>query len=153
MLAFIPLYVAYPLRQKAYKQLAAGVGVTLGVGLLLALPFTQHFNFVWLFQKYVSTMGYYNYFTINAYNFYGLIGLNWGSLDSLGWLSTLLTVLSCAAATGLAVWIIWRSRREGALFAAGARADGNRFPVLPQNARAVSLPCFAAAFGRLGCFQ
>ena len=132
MLAFIPLYVAYPLRQKAYKQLAAGVGVTLGVGLLLALPFTQHFNFVWLFQKYVSTMGYYNYFTINAYNFYGLIGLNWGSLDSLGWLSTLLTVLSCAAATGLAVWIIWRSRREGALFAAGAVLMATVFLFCPK---------------------
>ena len=70
MLAFIPLYVFYPLRKKQYKQLGLGILVALFTGLLLATPFTNGFDYFWLVQKYASTMGYYNYFTIN-FNIFG----------------------------------------------------------------------------------
>lgn len=46
--------------------------------------FLHAFNPIWIIQKYLSTLGSYEYFTVNAFNFYGLIHLNWGSLNEIG---------------------------------------------------------------------
>ena len=132
MLAFIPLYVFYPLRQKQYKQLGLGIAVVLFTGLLIATPFTKGFDYLWLVQKYASTMGYYNYFTINAYNIYGLFGLNWGSLEGLDLISNVLTLLSCGGAVALAGGIILRSKREDSVFAAAAVLMATVFLFCPK---------------------
>lgn len=46
--------------------------------------FGHALNPVWIIQKYLSTLGSYEYFTVNAFNFYGLLNLNWGSLNEIG---------------------------------------------------------------------
>ena len=132
MLAFTPLFVFWPLRQKHYRQLITGILAAVGTGLLLAAPFTQGFNFLWLIKKYASTMGFYNYFTVNAYNLYGLLGLNWGSMEGLGALSACLTVLFCGAAVVLAGAVILRGKRPDALFAAAALLMATVFLFCPK---------------------
>ena len=117
MLLFAPVFLFYVLKRRDWKGLAAGLVSAFGVVILLAMPYTQNFDFSWLIQQYADTMGYYNYFTINAYNLYGLLGLNWYSMETLpGWVPTLLTVISAALAVGLSGLLYWKSRRKGALF-------------------------------------
>ena len=118
MLLFAPVFLFFVLKKKDWKGLGLGLVSAFAVIFLLALPYTRDFDFTWLFEQYADTMGYYNYFTINAYNLYGLLGLNWYSMDSLpGWVPTVLTAASALLAVGLSALLYWKSQHEGAIFA------------------------------------
>ena len=95
MLLFAPVFLFFVLKRRDWKGLGLGLLSAFLMVFLLALPCTQNFDFPWLFQQYADTMGYYNYFTINAYNLYGLLGLNWFSMEEVpGWVSPVLTVVA-----------------------------------------------------------
>ena len=113
MLLFAPVFLFFVLKREDWKGLAVGLLSALFVGFLLALPCTRNFDFTWLFQQYADTMGYYNYFTINAYNLYALLGLNWFSMEAVpGWVSPVLTIISAALAVVLSGALYWKSKKK-----------------------------------------
>lgn len=61
MLVFAPLYLFFTIKQRRWLKLLLGIALTVGAVLLLALPFTQGFNFLWLLERYQATLDYYNY--------------------------------------------------------------------------------------------
>lgn len=118
MLLFAPVFLFFVLKRKDWKGLLLGLVSAFAVIFLLALPCTRNFDFSWLPQQYLDTMGFYNYFTINAYNLYGLLGLNWRSLEEFpAWVSPTLTAASALLAVVLSGIIYWKSKHEHAIFA------------------------------------
>ncbi|MBE6732168.1 MAG: phospholipid carrier-dependent glycosyltransferase, partial [Ruminococcaceae bacterium] len=97
---------------RKFKKLIMGVLTSLTVILLLALPFTRNFDFTWLIEKYISTIDYYAYYTINAYNFWGLIGFNWKNLPAEGFASFLLNALGPVIAVILSAVLLYKKKLE-----------------------------------------
>ncbi len=116
MLIFAPLYLFFAVKQRKWIQLPLGVLSALGMILLTAAPFTEGFQFLWLLDRYRSTLDYYHYFSINAYNLWTAIGWNWRSLPE-GISLRLLTVAAPILATGLCGIFLFSAKRKDALFA------------------------------------
>lgn len=116
MLIFAPLYLFFTIKQKKWSRLALGILAAVGGILLMALPFTEGFDFRWLLDRYRSTLDYYHYYSINAYNFWALIGWNWKWLPEGAALSVL-TYSAPVAATLLCGCLVFFSRRRDVLFA------------------------------------
>ncbi len=119
MIVFAPLYLFFAIKRKRWVSLGLGVLAALAMILLTALPFTESFDFRWLPQRYMATMDYYNYYSVNAYNFWAVIGWNWRGLPEGGSLQAL-TLAAPAAATAACGVLIFRSRRKDVLFACPA---------------------------------
>lgn len=83
-LIFAPLFIFALLYRKKIIKLILCILTSLSVILLLALPFTSNFDFTWLFERYIKTIDFYAYYSINAFNFWGMIGYNWKSLPIHG---------------------------------------------------------------------
>lgn len=115
MLVFAPLYLFFTLRRKRWLKLGLGMVLTLGTVLLVALPFTQGFNFLWLFQRYQATLDYYNYYSVNAYNVWALIGWNWKTLPP-GVAGNLLDFLGPIIATVLCGILVFRAKSQEVVF-------------------------------------
>ena len=116
MLVFAPMYLFFAVKRRKWVQLPVGILCAFGTILLTAAPFTEGFDFLWLLERYRSTLDYYNYYSINAYNFWTLIGWNWKTLPD-GFAKTLLTVAAPIVATaGCGVFLL-RSKRKDAVFA------------------------------------
>ena len=115
MLVFAPLYLFFTIKQRRWLKLLLGIALTVGAVLLLALPFTQGFNFLWLLERYQATLDYYNYYSVNAYNFWSLIGWNWQTLPAglagelLDFVGPVIATLCCGAA-------VFGSRRKEVVF-------------------------------------
>jgi len=63
---------------KAVLRAAGAAAVSVGVVLLISLPFTGNQTpFVWLLEKYFSTTSSYPYASLNAFNFITALGGNW----------------------------------------------------------------------------
>lgn len=116
MLIFAPMYLFFAIKRKKWVQLPVGVLCALGAILLTAAPFTEGFDFLWLLERYRSTLDYYNYYSINAYNFWTLIGWNWKTLPE-GAAKTLLTIAAPVAATAGCGFLLLHSKRKDAVFA------------------------------------
>lgn len=58
-----------------------------GIALFVAvvIPFGKEQPWYWIFEKYMGTIGSYNYITLNSANLYGLLGLNWMSTEEIKW--------------------------------------------------------------------
>ncbi len=117
MLVFAPLYLCFAIKQKKWVQLLVGVGCAIGMILLVSTPFTKNFDYLWLIDKYRATMDYYDYYSVNCCNFWALIGWNWKGLPG-GGASAFLTVLAPVLATAACCFLMFRSRRKDAVFAA-----------------------------------
>ena len=115
MLVFAPLYLFFTLKRKKWLKLGLGILLAVATVLLVALPFTQGFNFLWLFQRYKSTLDYYNYYSVNAYNFWSLIGWNWKTLPP-GILGSLMDFVGPVIATVLCGIVMFRSKSREVLF-------------------------------------
>ena len=89
--------------------------LAVGTLLLTALPFTQDFNFLWLLERYQSTLDYYSFYSVNAYNFWSLIGWNWKALPA-GLAGDALDLLGAVIATVLCgVWV-FRAKSRAVVF-------------------------------------
>ena len=117
MLIFAPVYLFFALKQRRPWKLLLGVAATFAAILLLALPFTRGWDFLWLLERYRSTMDYYNYYAINAYNFWAVIGFNWRQLPE-GLPSALLTIAAPILATAACGVFLFKAKKPGAVFAA-----------------------------------
>lgn len=115
MFIFAPLYLFFALKRRRFGILGLGVLLAVGTLLLTALPFTQDFNFLWLLERYQSTLDYYSFYSVNAYNFWSLIGWNWKALPA-GLAGDALDLLGAVIATVLCgVWV-FRSKSRTVVF-------------------------------------
>lgn len=116
MLIFAPAYLFFTINQKRWIRLITGVACAISGILLVSLPFTHDFNFMWLLNKYRSTLEYYDYYSVNAYNFWSLIGNNWKNLPQ-GIMEAVVTFLAPVTATVVCGFIMLRSKRKDSVFA------------------------------------
>ena len=115
MFIFAPLYLFFALKRRRFGMLGLGVLLAVGTLLLTALPFTQDFNFLWLLERYQSTLDYYSFYSVNAYNFWSLIGWNWKALPA-GLAGDALDLLGAVVATVLCgVWV-FRAKSRAVVF-------------------------------------
>ncbi|MBP3324372.1 MAG: phospholipid carrier-dependent glycosyltransferase [Clostridia bacterium] len=110
MLIFAPLFIFALLYRKKFIKLIFGVLLSLGVILLVALPFTKNFDFTWLFKRYINTIDFYAYYSINAFNFWGMIGYNWKSLPIHGIGASVLGVIGPLIAVVLSGILLFKKR-------------------------------------------
>lgn len=77
-------------------------------------------NPMWLIEKYMSTLGSYKYFSINAFNLYTVFKLNWASLEVGGaaevWLNVLNYAMMAIAILGALVLFIKIKSPSGKIF-------------------------------------
>ena len=59
--AGIFLFLFFALRRRRWGKLCLGVLLTVATVLVIALPFTQGFNFLWLLERYRATLDYYSF--------------------------------------------------------------------------------------------
>lgn len=116
MLVFAPLYLFFTWNRRRFFALLGGVACALATILLLATPFTQDFDYLWLVRQYRSTMDSYPFFSINAYNLWALVRKNWQALPG-GALGQCLDFLGPVTATTLCGALVFGSRKKEALFA------------------------------------
>lgn len=117
MLIFIPVYIFFAIKQRKWKQLVLCPLVAAAVILLVALPFTKNFDYLWLVENYQGTLGGYPYYTVNAYNFWALLGRNWAALPTAGTpVNILLHGIGPVLATAACGGIILLSKRKDAMF-------------------------------------
>ena len=115
MFIFAPLYLFFALKRRRFGMLGLGVLLAVGTLLLTALPFTQDFNFLWLLERYQSTLDYYSFYSVNAYNFWSLVGWNWKALPA-GLAGDALDLLGAVIATMLCgVWV-FRAKSRAVVF-------------------------------------
>lgn len=115
MFIFAPLYLFFALKRRRFGMLGLGVLLAVGTLLLTALPFTQDFNFLWLLERYQSTLDYYSFYSVNAYNFWSLVGWNWKALPA-GLAGDALDLLGAVIATVLCgVWV-FRAKSRAVVF-------------------------------------
>ncbi len=103
-------------RSRAVKSIGLGVGIGLAVTALIVIPFSIHQESpFWLVDKYMETLGSYDYATLSTGNLMFLMGGNWTQNTSkalfgltFGQLGMGLMALSFAA--GIAVYLRGRGR-------------------------------------------
>lgn len=105
-LIIAPLYLGAYLYKTDLKVTAKSIGIGLAALFLCALPFTEGFNFLWLFEKYFATLTSYPYATVNAYNIYALFGMNWAGLD-YKFLLLPIGLWSYAVIVGITLFSVW----------------------------------------------
>ena len=105
-------------RIKAVIGIIGGLAAAAAVLAVFILPFTGNQPLTWIFGKYIGTIQYYNYASINAFNVYTLFGLNWGAVpgfvlfgQEIAW-GTVALVLICV----LTVILQWRTREQRRFF-------------------------------------
>ncbi len=95
-LMFAPIYLFAFIEKKDLKLTLKTIGICLGLVLIIAYPFSpahqgseglilrllKAINPLWLLEKYASTLGSYDYASINAFNFPALVGGNWKEASS-----------------------------------------------------------------------
>ncbi len=118
-LIFAPVFLFLALKRRAFGGLGVGIGAAVGTVLLLATPFTQGFDYLWLLQEYRTTLDSYNYYSVNAYNLWTLLGRNWWVLPE-GNAAWVLSLAAPVAATICCAGLVFGSKREDAVFAAPA---------------------------------
>lgn len=118
MLVFVPVYVFFMVKKNELLKLLLGVILAFGVIIGLAIPYTKSADFMWLIDKYMGTMNYYNYYTVNAFNFWGLIGMNWAPLPEGRVASMLLTAVTPIIATILCGLLIFKRKQDDGVFVA-----------------------------------
>ncbi len=119
MLIFVPVYVFFMMKKRKPAQLALGIVSALMTIILFAIPFSQGADFMWLIDKYIGTMEYYNFYSVNAFNIWGAFGLNWEWLPEEP-LKMLLTAAGPVLATVLCGAIIFRHKGKDSIFIASA---------------------------------
>ncbi|MEG1862496.1 MAG: glycosyltransferase family 39 protein [Oscillospiraceae bacterium] len=117
-LLFGPVLLFYILETRSVKEFFKAITVGLGSIYLMALPFTQGLNPLWLIDHYKSTFGGYRYFTVNAYNLFMALGLNWTGLDTHHGMGSI-NVIIIGIAVALCAWAFFKIKSKGKFFYIG----------------------------------
>lgn len=70
---------------KAARAFIISIFIGAAMVALVSFPFTGDMPWYWIFEKYIGTIGSYNYITLNSANLYGLLGLNWMPTETVKW--------------------------------------------------------------------
>lgn len=110
-------------RRAMLRDLAWGLGLAVGVGAIIVLPFAIGRPASWLFSLYQGTMSQYGYATVNGCNLYFLLGKNWVGADNAApWHFALLAWLLCALPLCAACYRRWNTQQppqKSAVYALG----------------------------------
>ena len=114
-LLFGPVLLFWVISKKSWNVFFTAVTTGLSCMYLLALPFGQSLNPMWLVHLYKNTFNGYRYFTVNGYNAYMLADLNWKGLDSVPGAGSinLVVILLCFA---FCAWAYFASRDNSRIF-------------------------------------
>ncbi|HEY5525594.1 MAG TPA: hypothetical protein VIK26_09720, partial [Clostridium sp.] len=74
---YLPLLLFEVVRKRELKVLLKMGLISLGVGLVIILPFSLHQDPLWIINLYSRTISEYPYASVNGYNFFTLIGANY----------------------------------------------------------------------------
>ena len=114
-LLFGPVLLFWVISKKSWKIFFTAVCTGLSCMYLLAVPFAQSFNPIWLVNLYKNTFNGYRYFTVNGYNAYMIADLNWKSLDSVAGAGSINTVV-IALCFALCVWLYFSIKDKSKIF-------------------------------------
>jgi len=67
---------------KAVEKLVIAIAASVGLMLVLMLPFAQGVNLLPVIRLYTGGLGTYPFASVNAFNLWGLLGLNWAPLEN-----------------------------------------------------------------------
>ena len=88
------------------KKMLLALGMSLGLMVILVIPFSVNQEPDWLIKQYAETLASYPYATVNTANFYYLLGGNWSSITNPApWAAP---ILLCV---GTIAYGLWRIRR------------------------------------------
>jgi Gpi18-like mannosyltransferase len=68
---------------QAIKVFFISIVSSLALFAAAVFPFTGDMPWYWVFEKYVGTIGSYNFITLNSANIYGMFGLNWEPISTV----------------------------------------------------------------------
>ena len=68
---------------QAIKVFLISIFSSLALFAAAVIPFTGDKPWYWIFEKYMGTIGSYNYITLNSANIFGMFGLNWVPTDTV----------------------------------------------------------------------
>lgn len=105
-------------RIKAVIGIIGGLAAAAAVAALFILPFTGSQPLTWIFSKFIGTIEYYNYASINAFNVYTLLGLNWGAIPTFTLFGTQIAwgTVALGLICILVVILQWRTREQRRFF-------------------------------------
>lgn len=112
-------------RVRALVGILGGIVAAAAVMAAFILPFTGSQPLTWVIGKYMGTIQYYNYASINAFNVYTLFGLNWGAIPVMKLFGYTFTILGEPLAWGTVVLVVicvlvavlqWRTREQRRFF-------------------------------------
>ncbi len=92
-----PMILVLLLESRSWKKILSSILLAFAGFMAFIIPFSPAWqeetgislflhlcNPLWMVEKYLSTMGSYAYFSVNATNFYAAINLNWVPMSKLG---------------------------------------------------------------------
>ncbi|MBR5151945.1 MAG: glycosyltransferase family 39 protein [Clostridia bacterium] len=92
-----PVILLLLLESKDIKKILVSFLLAYAAFLIVIIPFSpawqnetgfklflELLNPFWMIDKYLTTLGSYPYFSVNAFNFYAFLNLNWAPLSNLG---------------------------------------------------------------------
>ena len=120
MLVFAPVFIFMAIREKRWRMLLIGPMLVVGSIVIMAKPFTEGWNFMWLINQYQETMNGYEYLTVNAYNIFLIFNQNWGAMPETGFLRAFSTALGPIIATALCGYMMLKSKSKKIVFPACA---------------------------------
>lgn len=105
-------------KKAAAKKLAISIGASIALVFVLVLPFTKGFDFMPIINQYISTLGSYNYASVNAFNVFALFGGIWrdASVPFLFIPYSVWTYIFVAAILGACVYVYKKQKGEVNLF-------------------------------------
>lgn len=110
-------------RWRSIGQVALSIVGMLVVWLVVSMPFGIAGDLNWLIDKSLSSVGLYEYASLNALNIYSLVGLNWVDVASYSFLGLGLSTWGYIFVCIICVWaayLFWKRPTKWYLFAIGA---------------------------------
>ena len=146
-------------RAKLLKQ--AGIGLAIGVAaaVVIVVPFWGNQQPNWLIEKYVGTMGYYSYATVNAANLFYLLGGNWQVLSQPAFAGITWGAIGTANLVLVLVYVgfvFWRTKRDDIVWACAALLFVGIFVMSTQMHERYLLPALlllGMAYAQKGDFR
>lgn len=105
-------------KRAAVKKLTVSIFASIALVFVLVLPFTQGFDFMPIINQYISTLGSYNYASVNAFNVFALFGGIWrdASQPFLFIPYSVWTYIFVAAILAVCVYVYKKQKGETSLF-------------------------------------
>lgn len=112
-LIFAPIFIYTFISSKSIKKIFGGFVTFILPVIVFSILFQGEQGAFWLVEKYLSTLGQYEYFTVNAYNIYMLLGLNW---QEIGDKWSVITYIVPVVATIICFYYLFKQKGKKSIF-------------------------------------